>query len=63
MKTRSQALRDLGLVVAESVGRMRTMTAREVAEAAWTPDHKMSVDELTDYADENGLCKPDESRA
>lgn len=57
MKTREQALRDLGLVVAEWVEKTRKLTAREAAERAWRLDHPMSIDELTAHIESLGICR------
>lgn len=59
-KTRTQALRDLGLVMTDIADRARSMTALEAAQAAWTPDHKMSVEELIEHVKAHGLCRADE---
>lgn len=48
MKTRAQALRDLGLVIAEIAETTRHLTPREAAERAWEPSSSMSVDELAE---------------
>lgn len=45
MKTRSQALRDLGLVIAEIADKTASLTPRQAAERAWRPDGP-SVDVL-----------------
>lgn len=47
MKTREQALRDLGRVIAESAAITSKLTPREAAERAWHPGGP-SVDELTE---------------
>ena len=46
MKIRSQALRDLGLVIAEIADHAACLSPREAAERAWHPSHLLSVDEL-----------------
>lgn len=38
MKTRSQALRDLGLVIAEIAEQTAGLTPQQAAERAWSPD-------------------------
>lgn len=48
MKTKGQALRDLGLVVAEFTATFVTQTPEEAAERAWRPDGPLSLEELTD---------------
>ncbi|WP_300267455.1 hypothetical protein [Microbacterium sp.] len=47
MKTREQALRDLGLMVAEFTAEFRTQTPEEAAHRAWRPDGP-SMEELTE---------------
>ncbi|MGW9345842.1 hypothetical protein ACWGR3_30300 [Streptomyces albidoflavus] len=46
MKTREQALEDLGRVVGDELAIVATLTPREAAERAWHPGGP-SVDELT----------------
>lgn len=60
MKTKEQALRDLGRVVAEAAAIVRTLAAREAAERAWRPGGP-SVDDLTVSIREAGLCRDDDS--
>lgn len=59
MKTRAEALRDLGRVVAEVAEIVRKLSPREVAERAWHPGHEMSLDELEEHAIKNKLCRPE----
>lgn len=47
MKTREQALEDLGRVVADEMAIVAKLTPREAAERAWHPGGP-SVDELTE---------------
>lgn len=45
-KTRSQALRDLGLVIAEIAEKAAPLSPRAAAERAWHPVHPLTVDEM-----------------
>lgn len=56
-KTREQALRDLGQVIADELREIRQLTPRQAAERAWHPDHRMSLDELTDHCASLGICR------
>lgn len=58
MKTKEQALRDLGRVVAEEVEIISKLTVREAAERIWYPGGP-SMDELMDRCAASGLCKPE----
>lgn len=55
MKTRAQALRDLGLVVAEVAAIVRTLTPEQAAERAWRPDGP-PLEVLTEQIRATGLC-------
>lgn len=55
MKTREQALRDLGMVVAEVAAIVRTLTPEQAAERAWRPDGP-ALDDLTEQIRATGLC-------
>ncbi|OZB81474.1 helix-turn-helix domain-containing protein [Microbacterium sp. 13-71-7] len=57
-KTKEQALRDLGEVVAEEVAIIRTLTVREAAERIWYPGGP-SMEQLIERCAGTGLCKPD----
>ena len=46
MKTRSQALRDLGLVIAEIAEVTRHLAPRDAAERAWFSGHQLTLEEL-----------------
>lgn len=46
LKTRAQALRDLGIVIAEIADRTAGLTPREAAERAWDPSQPLSVEQL-----------------
>ena len=46
MKTRSQALRDLGLVIAEIAEVTQGLPPSEAAERAWFPGHQLTLEEL-----------------
>lgn len=46
MKTRSQALRDLRLVIADVAEATRHLTPREAAERAWFSGHQLTLEEL-----------------
>lgn len=48
LKTSAQALRDLGLVVAEIAAETAHLMPREAAERAWEPSSPISVDDLAD---------------
>ncbi len=48
LKTRAQALRDLGVVIAEVAARTDHLTPREAAERAWESSSSVTVDELAD---------------
>ena len=50
VKTREEALADLGRVVADEVAIITTLTPRAAAERAWHPGGP-SVEELTRYAE------------
>lgn len=50
MKTRAQAIRDLGAVVAEEIAVIETLTPLEAARRAFHPGGP-SIDELTAYAE------------
>lgn len=56
MKTKEQALRDAGRVLADSFAIIATLTPREAAERAWVAGGP-SADELTAKAAASGLCK------
>lgn len=55
MKTKEQALRDLGLVVAEVAAIVRHLTPEEAALRAWRRDG-IPLDELTEQIRATGLC-------
>lgn len=55
MKTKAQALRDLGLVVAEVAAVVRLLTPEQAAIRAWTPDGP-PLEELTEQIRATGLC-------
>jgi len=52
MKTRSQALRDLGLVIAEIAEKTSSLSPRQAAERAWRQDGP-SVDLLAEQIAED----------
>lgn len=56
MKTREQALRDLGRVVAEELAIIARLTPREAGERAWHPGGP-SVDVLTEQIEAAGICR------
>ncbi|WP_309129451.1 hypothetical protein [Microbacterium sp.] len=56
MKTKQQALRDLGRVVAEEIAVVSKLTVREAAERVWRPDGP-SMDVLMDRIAASGLCR------
>lgn len=61
MKTKEQARRDLGRVVADEPAEIRHLTPRQAAARAWHPDHRLSLDELTEHCASLGIClEPDE---
>ena len=57
-KTKAQALRELGQVVAAEVAIIRTLTVREAAERIWYPGGP-SMEECMRRCASTGLCKPD----
>jgi predicted DNA-binding transcriptional regulator AlpA len=57
-KTKEQALRDLGEIVAAEVAIIRTLTVHEAAERIWYPGGP-SMEECIRRAEASGLCKPD----
>lgn len=57
-KSKEQALRDLGRVVAEEAAIVRTLTVREAAERIWYPGGP-SMEECIARAEASGLCRPD----
>ncbi|WP_424937555.1 MULTISPECIES: hypothetical protein [Bacteria] len=57
-KSKEQALRDLGRVVAEEAAIVRTLTVREAAERIWYPGGP-SMEECIRRAEASGLCKAD----
>lgn len=48
MKTKRQALRELGIVVAEFAAVFMTQTPEEAAQRAWRPDGPFTLSELTE---------------
>lgn len=56
MKTKAQALRDLGRVVGDAVAIVRTLTVREAAERIWRP-YGPSIEELMVQVEATGLCR------
>lgn len=58
LKTKEQALRDLGHVVGEAVAIVRTLTVQEAAERIWYPGGP-SIEECIARAEASGLCLPD----
>ncbi|WP_417556112.1 hypothetical protein [Microbacterium sp.] len=56
MKTKAQALRDAGAVIAEAVAVIATLTPRQAAERAWVAGGP-SLDVLIAHAEASGLCK------
>ena len=58
MKTKAQALREVGLIVAEVAALVRTLTPEQAAERAWRPDG-LPLDELTEQIRATGLCCED----
>ena len=57
-KTKAQALRELGQVVAAEVAIIRTLTVREAAERIYYPGGP-SMEECIRRVEGTGLCKPD----
>lgn len=57
-KTRKQALRDLGIVIAEIWEAANHLSAREAAERAWHEGHLMTLDELTDQIEADRSSQP-----
>lgn len=55
-KTKEQALRDLGRVVAEEIAIVSKLTVREAAERVWRPDG-MPMDALMKRIEASGLCR------
>lgn len=56
MKTREQAMRDLGRVVAESVAIASQLTVREAAERVWYPGGP-SLEERIERIAATGICR------
>ena len=56
MKTKEQALRDLGRVVAEEVAIVSKLTVREAAERVWRPDG-LPMDTLMQRIEASGICR------
>ncbi|MFC7942667.1 hypothetical protein ACFUPZ_05340 [Microbacterium oxydans] len=56
MKTKEQALRDLGRVVADAVGIAAKLTVREAAERVWRADGP-SIDVLMQRIAATGICR------
>lgn len=55
MKTRSQALRDLGLVIGEIAAQTAGLTPQQAAERAWRPDGPALDDLASQIAAGRGL--------
>lgn len=55
MKTKEQALREVGLIVVEVAAIVRTLTPEQAAERVWRPDG-LPLDELTEQIRATGLC-------
>lgn len=62
MKTKEQALRDLGRVVADEVAIVSKLTVREAAERVWRPDG-LPMDKLMQRIAASGLCRREAVRA
>lgn len=56
MKTKEQALRDLGRVVADAVAIASKLTVREAAERVWRADGP-SMEELMRRIAATGICR------
>lgn len=62
MKTKAQALRDAGRVIAGAMAELASMTPREAAERVWQAGGP-SVDELAARAAAYGICRADTAAA
>ncbi|MGB3376555.1 MAG: hypothetical protein WBA87_15625 [Microbacterium sp.] len=56
MKTKEQALRDAGRVIAKAMQELAQMTPREAAERVWVPGGP-SIEELSARCAAAGLCR------
>lgn len=59
MKTKEQALREVGLIVAEVAAIVRTLAPEQAAARAWRPDG-LPMEELTEQIGATGLCRTSE---
>jgi len=62
MKTKEQALRDLGRVVAEEAAIVSKLTVREAAERVYQPGG-LSMDELMSRIADAGICRVESGMA